>query len=104
MTEYSDYADVFSIDPIIQLSENTNMNKYAIKLIEEKQLSYAPIYTFSSVELENLKAYIKTYLKTGFIQPFKSSAGTLIFFDKKLDVNFCLYVDYQSLNNLTIKN
>lgn len=70
------------------------MNKYAIKLIEEKQLFYTPIYTFSSVELENLKAYIKTYLKTRFIKLFKSFAGAPIFFDKKLDVNFCLYMDY----------
>ena len=43
------------------------MNKYAIKLIEEKQPSYRPIYTFSLMKLEILKAYIKTNLKTGII-------------------------------------
>ena len=51
----------------MKLSKNTRMNEYAIKLIDKKQLSYEPIYAFSLVELETLKTYIKTYLKTGFI-------------------------------------
>ena len=56
------------------------------------------------MELETLKTYIKTHLKTGFIQPSKSSAGTLILFDKKPDGNLWSCVNYQGLNNLTIKN
>ena len=56
------------------------------------------------MELETLKAYIKTYLKTGFIRPSKSLAGALIFFDKEPDKILQLCVDYQELNNLTIKN
>ncbi len=56
------------------------------------------------MKLETLKAYIKTHLKTGFIRPFKSPVGTPILFDKKLDSSLCLYVDYQGLNNLIIKN
>ena len=43
------------------------MNKYIIKLIKKKQQPYKPIYTLSLVELETLKVYIKTQLKTGFI-------------------------------------
>ncbi len=42
--------------------------------------------------------------KTRFIQPSKSLAGALILFDKKLDNSLCLCIDYQGLNNLTIKN
>ena len=56
------------------------------------------------MELETLKTYIKTHLKTGFIRPSKSPAGALIFFDKKSDGSFHLCVDYQGFNNLTIKN
>ncbi len=63
-----------------------------------------PIYILSLVELEILKIYIETYLKTGFIWPSKSSAKASIFFDKKSDGSFRLCVNYQSLNNLTIKN
>ncbi len=56
------------------------------------------------MELEILKIYIKTHLETGFIQAFKSPANAPILFDKKLDSSFHLCIDYQSLNNLTIKN
>ena len=56
------------------------------------------------MEPETLKTYIETHLKTGFIQPFQSSASTPILFDKKPHGSFCLYVDYRSLNNLMIKN
>lgn len=102
--KYSDHANVFSSYPVIELSENININKHAIKLIEEKQPSDAPIYAFSLVELETLKAYIKTYQKIRLIQPFKFPASAPIFFIKKPDGSFCLYVNYQNLNNLTIKN
>ncbi len=51
-----------------------------------------------------MKAYIKNDLASGFIRPFKSLAGALIFFDKKPDGSLRLCVDYRGLNNLTIKN
>ena len=86
------------------LPKYIKLNEYAIKLKDDKQSSYEWIYNLGSVELETLKTYIKTHLKTKFIQPFKSFAGTLILFDKKSNNSFCLWVDYQSLNNLTIKN
>ena len=60
------------------------MNKHIIELIDEKQLPYRPIYTFNPVELETLKAYIKTNLKSRFIKPFKSYAIAPNLFDKKL--------------------
>ena len=46
----------------MELSENTGINKHAIKLVEGKQLPYGPIYDLGPVELETLKAYIKPYL------------------------------------------
>ena len=51
----------------MELSKITNMNKYAIKLIEKIQLFSGLIYTLSPVEQETLKVYIKTHLKTEFI-------------------------------------
>ncbi len=102
--EYSDYADVFSLDLAMELPENTGMNEHAIELIDGKQPPYGPIYALSPVELETLKAYIETHLKTGFIRPSKSPAGAPILFDKKPDGSLRLCVDYRGLNNLTIKN
>ena len=88
----------------MQLPENIGINEHAIGLIDGKQLLYGPMYTFSLVELETLKTYIKTHLKTGFIWLSNSPTGAPIFFAKKLDGSLRLCVDYQGPNNLTIKN
>ena len=69
-----------------------------------KHPSYSSIYSIGLLELKTLKAYIKIHLKDGFIWPFKYLVGTPLFFDKKSDRSLQLYVDYQGLNNLTIKN
>ena len=102
--KYSDYADVFSADLPMELPENTGMNEHTIELIEGKHPPYGPIYSLGSVELETLKTYIETHLKTRFIRPSKSPAGAPIHFDRKLDGSLCLCVNYRGLNNLTIKN
>ncbi len=88
----------------MELSENTGINKYAIELMNGKQLPYGPIYTLNLMKLQTLKTYIETHLKTRFIWPSKSPAGTSILFDKKPDGSLCLCVHYQSLNNFIIKN
>lgn len=88
----------------MELPENTVMNKYAIKLIESKQLFHESIYALYLVKLETLKTYIEIHLKTGFICSFKSLVEAPILFDKKLDGSFRLYVNYRGLNNLIIKN
>ena len=103
-TEYSDFADVFSPELASELSENTGINNHAIKLVDDWQPSYRPIYSLGPVELETLKIYIMTKLKIGFIRPFKFPAKTPIYFDKKSDSSLWLYVNYWGLNNLTIKN
>ena len=104
LPKYVDYADIFSFDLAMKLLKNTDINKYAIELQNDKQPSYGPIYSLGPVELETLKIYIETHLKTGFIRPFKSFASALILFNKKPDCTFRLCVNYQGLNNLTIKN
>ncbi len=88
----------------MELPKQTGMNKHAIELIEGKQPPYGPIYALSLVVLETLKTYIETYLKTDFIWRSKSPAGAPIHFNKKPDGSLHLYVDYQGLKNLTIKN
>ena len=88
----------------MELTENIGINEHAIELVKGKQPPYGPIYSLGPVELETLKAYIKTHLKTEFIRPSKSPAGTPILFDKKPHRSLRLCIDYRSLNNLTIKN
>ena len=55
--KYSDFSDVFSEKKALVLPE----------LQDDKQPLYGPIYSLGPVELETLKAYIETYLKTRFI-------------------------------------
>ena len=104
LEEYSDFTDVFSEEKALVLPEQTESNQHAIELEEGKQPPYGPIYSLGPVELETLKTYIETHLKTGFIRPSKSPAGAPILFDKKPDGSLCLCVDYRGLNNLMIKN
>ena len=80
------------------------INNYTIKLVDDWQPSYGPIYSLDPVELETLRAYIENNLVSSFIRPSKSLAGAPIFFDKKPDGCLRLCVDYQGLNNLTIKD
>lgn len=92
--KHSDNINIFSLDLEMELSENAKINKHIIKLIDGKQSLYEPIYALNLVELEILKTYIETHLKTGFIQPSSSFARALIIFDKKLNGNFYLCIDY----------
>lgn len=94
LPEYANYADVFFIHLMIKLSEITSINKHAIELFESKQPSYRLIYIVNPVDLETLKIYIKTYLKTGFICLCKSSASASISFYKKPNGSFYFCVDY----------
>ncbi len=103
-SEYTDFADVFSPKLAVELPEDTGINNHAIKLVDDRQLLYGPIYSVRPVKLETLKAYIKNNLASSFIKPFKSPAGAPILFDKKPDRSLRLCIDYQGLNNLTIKN
>ena len=103
--KYSDFADVFSPDLASKLPKHTGINNHAIKLVDGcQQPPYRLIYNLEPVELETLKAYIETNPANGFIRPSKSPAGAPILFDQKSDNSFQLCVNYQDLNNLTIKN
>ena len=102
--EYSDYSNVFSAENAAKLLENTGINEHAIELEEGKQPPFGPIYSLGPVELETLKTYIETNLANGFIRPSKSPAGAPILFDRKPDGSLRICIDYQDLNNITIKN
>ena len=102
--KYSDFADIFSNELAKMLPERTGINKHVIKLKGDKQPTYGPIYSLGPVELKTLKTYIETNLANGFIQPLKSPASAPILFVCKLNGSLWLCVNYQGLNNLTIKN
>lgn len=78
--------------------------EHAIKLVNDKQLAYYPIYSQGLVEVKTLKSYIKTNLANVFNQFSNSLAQALIFFVQNVDRSFYLCVNYSALNNLTLKN
>ena len=88
LTEYSDFADIFFLELASKLLEYIGINNYTIKLVDDWQPPYGPIYSLGPVELETLKTYIETNLKNGFIGLFKFPAGAPIFFNKKPDGSF----------------
>ena len=102
--EYSNYADVFSENLAMVLSEHTKINTHTINHEEDKQPPYGSIYGLGPLEIETLKTYIETNLANGFICSSKSPASTLILFNQKPDRSLRLCINYRGLNNLTIKN
>ena len=56
------------------------------------------------MNLEILKTYIEPNLVNGFIMSFNSLVSASIFFVKKSNRSFWLYIDYKDFNKLTIKN
>ena len=94
LTQYSDFVNVFSLELASNLLEHNEINDHTIKLVNDQQLSYGPIYSLGPIVLETLKTYIKTNLAYGFIRPFKSPARAYIPFNKKLDGSLQLCINY----------
>ena len=92
--EYLNFADVFSPDLASKLPEYTWINDHAIKLVDNQQPPYGPIYSLGLMKLETLKADIETNLANRFIRLFKSPASARIIFDRKSDDFLCLCVNY----------
>lgn len=90
---YTDFADVFSPDLIVELPEHTKINNCAIVLRDSKQPPYGLIYNLGLIELEIVKTYIVTNLAYNFINSFKSPADIPVLFDLKLNSSFYLYVN-----------
>lgn len=65
--DYFNFPEVFLKQKVLVLPEQIKLNKHAIKPENNKWPLYEPIYNLREIELKTLRAYIKTYLKTGFI-------------------------------------
>ena len=81
-SKYINFADVFMPDLAFKLSKHTGINNHAIKLVNSEQLFHGPIYSLGPVELEILKAYIKTNLANRFIKLSKLPTKVPIFLTK----------------------
>lgn len=103
-TKYFDHIDVFSKKLAAEPIKRSDINKPLIDLKLGKQLAYWSIYSLEPMKLNIFKTFIEVSLANSFICLSKSFAQASIFLIQKLDSNFCLYINYQSSNNLTIEN
>ena len=102
-SEYIKYFDIFFNSDAVELSSHGSAN-YVIDLLDEKQSSYNSIYSLNEVELNILRNYIKINLANDFIRPSTFSTESSILFVKKPNEGLYLYMNYQELNIITIKN
>jgi hypothetical protein len=100
---YKEYQDEFEKKNADLLPQHRPYD-CTINLQEASQLSFGPIYNLSQNKLAALQDYLDENLAKNFIRHSNSSAGTPILFVKKKDGSLRMCVEYQGLNQITIKN
>jgi hypothetical protein len=65
---------------------------------------YSPLYNLLELQLEALQEYLTNALRKKWIRPSTSLVGASILFIPKKDRGLRLYINYYSLNKITIKN
>jgi hypothetical protein len=101
--ELKDYADVFSLKKAEKLPLYRNYD-HNIRLQKDKTPSFGPLYPMFRNELIALKKWLKENLRKGFIRPSLLFAAFPVLFVKKADKGLHFCVDYQKLNNISVKN
>jgi len=101
--EYHDFLDVFSRELMNTLSER-RLYDHKIQLQKSKTFIFESLYDMSQDELRILKKYLKNNLIKDFIQVSSFFAISLILFVKKSSEELRFYVNYRSLNVMTVKN
>jgi hypothetical protein len=102
-TEYKQFRDLF--DRTYRTLLDYSEWDYTIPLKEGKEPVPQKIYLVLGNEEEALKEYIEENLKKGYIRPSASLVGYPVLFIKKkgtIDLRMC--IDFQQLNNITVKD
>ena len=104
LEEIKDFLKMFTNKKDVTKLQRVNGAKYIINLQVGKKLPFRPLYNLSSSELKLLQKYLDQALRNGQIQRSISKVGTPILFVLKKDGTFRLYVNYQGLNDITVKD
>nr|GEV27272.1 putative reverse transcriptase domain-containing protein [Tanacetum cinerariifolium] len=78
--------------------------EFKIELIPDATPVACAPYRLEPSELKELSDQLKEFSKKGFIHPSSSHWAAPVLFVKKKDRSFCMCIDYQELNKLTVKN
>ena len=79
-------------------------NDYKIDIMLEKEPGFDYIYKMSQNEFNMFKKYLNNNFAKGFIRLNYLFIISLVFFTRKLNKDLYLYVNYQALNAIIIKN
>src|SRR5258706_4223304 len=102
--QYRDYQSVYNGQYSDELPPHRTFD-HAIDMVDGKEPPWGPIYALSEKELEVLREYLDTMLKSGKIRPSKSPAGApILFVPKKVGRGLRLCMDYRGLNKVMILN
>ena len=80
--QYRDYSSVYNGQYSEELPPHRSFD-HAIDMVEGEAPPWGPIYALSEKELEVLREYLDTMLKSGKIRPSKSPPGAPILFVPK---------------------
>jgi len=101
--QYEVYKDVFEKKNADILPQHRPYN-CTIDLEKGAQPLFGSIYNLLQDKFIELKQYIDENLTKNFIQHSKSTVGVPILFVRKNDRSLRMYIDYQGLNKVIIKN
>ena len=101
--EYHDFLHLFGEKLAAELPRHWKFD-HAIEILPGKEVPFGPIYPLSKPQKEVLREYLERMISQGKITPSKSLAGAPILFVPKRNGKLRLCIDYQGLNNVTVKN
>ena len=102
--QYRDYKSVYNGQYSDGIPPHRSFH-HAIDMVEVKEPPWGPIYVLSEKELQVLREYLDTMLKSGKIRPSKSPNGApILFVPKHHGRGLRRCVDYRGLNKVTILN
>ncbi|XDV16244.1 hypothetical protein PO909_016041 [Leuciscus waleckii] len=99
---YHDLVLAFSKSEASQLPPH-RAGDCAIELLPGAVPPRGPVYPLSQPETEAMESYIEEQLAKGFITPSTSPASAGFFFVKKKDGSLRPCIDFQGLNEVTVK-
>ena len=97
----SEYPDVFP-EELPGMPPDREL-EFAIDLVPGTTLIHKKYYRMPPSELVELKRQLDEMLQKGYIRPSSSPWGSLAIFMDKKDGSLQMCVDYQQLNDVTIK-
>ena len=104
LIEYKRFRDLFIKEKINLTLLKHQLWNHKISLMEEKESTFKSIYKLLKNELKVFGTYLNKYIKKEFIRFLISLTKYPILFISKSEEELWMYINYQQLNEIMIKN